>query len=130
MSKYYYGNNYKEAISNSPVEIDSAEQLEDYEENYNFVIPVDEVEEDEQANERLENIKIEGRIGTWYEIDRLTHNGITYVLFESEIWGDDAPAVVIKYTDNRTNKNEIPESWKIGETFDSIDIFLEDKGIL
>lgn len=126
MSKYYYGNSYKEAISNSPVEINSAQQLEDYEDNYNFVIPVNEVEEDE----RLENIKIEGRIGTWYEIDRLTHNGVTYVLFESEIWGGDAPAVVIKYTDNRTNKNKIPESWEIGETFDSIDIFLEDEDIL
>ncbi len=54
MSKYYYGNSYKEAISNSPVEIDSAEQLEDYEENYNFVIPVDEVELDEEEEDDLE----------------------------------------------------------------------------
>ena len=79
---------------------------------------------------KLDNIKIEGRIGTWYEIDHLTHNGVTYVLFESEIWGDEAPAVVIKYTDDRTNKREIPKENEVGETFDDIETALEDEEIL
>lgn len=30
----------------------------------------------------LENIKIEGRIGTWYEIDRLEKDGFIYMMFE------------------------------------------------
>lgn len=41
--KYYYGNDYSEAISNPPVEIISASKLREYEENYNVVIPVTEV---------------------------------------------------------------------------------------
>lgn len=41
--KYYYGNDYNEAISNPPVEIKSASKLRRYEENYNVVIPVTEV---------------------------------------------------------------------------------------
>lgn len=40
--KYYYGNDYNEAISNPPVEIGSASKLRRYEENYNVVIPVTE----------------------------------------------------------------------------------------
>lgn len=49
--KYYYGNDYKEAISNSPVTIRSAKQLREYEENYNFVIPEDEVDFEEEEEE-------------------------------------------------------------------------------
>ena len=79
---------------------------------------------------KLENIKIEGRIGTWYEIDHLTHNGVTYVLFESEDFGDEAGAIVIEYTDDRTRDGEIPEDCEICETWDSIDVALEDEGIL
>ena len=41
--KYYYGNDYNEAISNPSVEIESASKLRRYEENYNVVIPVTEV---------------------------------------------------------------------------------------
>ena len=47
--KYYYGNSYKEAVSNSPVNIKSAKQLRQYEENYTWVIPVEEtLPEDEE----------------------------------------------------------------------------------
>ena len=88
------------------------------------------LDRERQPHMKLENIKIEERIGTWYDIDHLTHNGVTYVLFESEIWGGDAPAVVIKYTDDRTRKGEIPKDCEICETFDSIDIALEDAEIL
>ena len=42
--KYYYGNSYKEAVSNSPVEINSSKVLKQYQEVYNVVIPEDEVE--------------------------------------------------------------------------------------
>lgn len=36
--KYYYGNSYKEALSNEPIEIKDCETLEQYKENYMFVI--------------------------------------------------------------------------------------------
>ena len=37
--KYYYGNSYKEAISNPPVEIKTVKQLREYEAQYVFVFP-------------------------------------------------------------------------------------------
>lgn len=83
-----------------------------------------------QPSTELDNIKIEGRIGTWYEINRFTYNGETYVLFESEDFGDEAEAVVIKYTDDRTRDGEIPESYEICTTYDDIETALEDEGIL
>lgn len=83
-----------------------------------------------QPNTELDNIKIEGRIGTWYEIDRLTHNEETYVLFESEDFGDEAEAVIIKYTDDRTRDGEIPKNYEICTTYDDIETALEDEEIL
>lgn len=44
--KYYYGNSYKEAIGNPPVEIRTTKQLRQYEEVYSFVIPVNDDEEE------------------------------------------------------------------------------------
>lgn len=79
---------------------------------------------------KLDNIKIEERVGTWYDIAHLTHNGVTYVLFESEIYGDEAPAVVIKYTDERTRNREIPKECEVCLTMDDIETALEDEGIL
>lgn len=49
--KYYYGNDYKEALSNDPVEITSTKQLREYEECYNVVIPADDEEEEELEEE-------------------------------------------------------------------------------
>jgi len=43
--KYYYGNSYKEALSNDPVEIDSTELLEKYKEVYSNVFLAEEDEE-------------------------------------------------------------------------------------
>ena len=40
--RYYYGNSYKEAIANNPVEITDVKILKAYEEVYNVVIPADE----------------------------------------------------------------------------------------
>lgn len=45
---YYYGNDWKEAVSNPPVDIKSAKQLAQYEDNYNVVVPANEVEEDKE----------------------------------------------------------------------------------
>lgn len=39
--KYFYGNSYKEALSNNPVEIESPEILEAYKENYSNVFPAE-----------------------------------------------------------------------------------------
>ena len=130
MSRYYYGNSYKEAISNSPVEIDSEKQLEDYEENYNFVIPVDEVEFDEEEEETLENVKLEDYEGTWYEIDRKDVLNLTYILFESEDFGDETGHLVIEYTDERNSEGEIPEKYEICETFDDLETALEENDLL
>lgn len=51
MGKYYYGNSFKEAVSNPPVTIKSDKQLRSYKENYIWVIPADEVEEDEEEED-------------------------------------------------------------------------------
>lgn len=88
------------------------------------------LDRERQPHMKLDNIKIEGRIGTWYDIDHLTHNGVTYVLFESEDFGSDAACLVIRYTDYRTREREIPEDCEVAETFDDIETCLEDEGIL
>ena len=48
--KYYYGNSYKDALRNGPIEIKTTDALRSYEENYSVVIPADEIglDEDEQ----------------------------------------------------------------------------------
>lgn len=38
--KYYYGNSYKEALANDPVELTTIEQYQQYTDNYSVVIPV------------------------------------------------------------------------------------------
>lgn len=84
--------------------------------------------------------EIEGRYGTWYEIDKMKVGDDTYKLCESCDWGDEAGAIVVKvpktpYTVKKTPLNDervyiIPKDCEVGETFDSIDVFLEDNGIL
>lgn len=53
--KYYYGNSYKEAVSNDPVEINSTRILQQYQDVYNVVISVDDVDDvdDEYDEEGL-----------------------------------------------------------------------------
>ena len=41
MGKYYYGSSYKEALSNSPITIKTEKQLRQYEDNYTWVIPLE-----------------------------------------------------------------------------------------
>ena len=57
--KYYYGNDYKEAVSNNPVEIKSAKVLEAYKRNYNVVIPENEVNGEDEAPQKVWFIKFE-----------------------------------------------------------------------
>ena len=64
--------------------------------------------------ETLENIRIEGRTGTWYEIDRNDR----YILFESEEYGDEAGHILTDY-----DLQEVCETWdSLEETVD----YLED----
>lgn len=44
---------------------------------------------------KQDNIKIEGYKGTWYVVDKTIYNGKRYYLLESEIWGDEAPCLII-----------------------------------
>ena len=46
--KFYYGNSYKEAVSNKPVEIRTLKQLRAYHDNYTWVIPVNDSEDEEE----------------------------------------------------------------------------------
>lgn len=41
--KYYYGDSFKDALANEPVEIKSTKTLEQYQEMYWVVIPASEV---------------------------------------------------------------------------------------
>ena len=49
--KYYYGNSYKEAISNDPVEINSTRELQQYQDVYNVVIPVADVDDEDAEDD-------------------------------------------------------------------------------
>lgn len=83
--------------------------------------------------------EIEGRYGTWYEIDKMKVGDDTYKLYESCDWGDEAGAIVVQLPNTpleikRLSTGElvyvIPEDCEIAETFDDIETALEDEGIL
>ena len=83
--------------------------------------------------------KIEGRVFTWYEIDRMQVANDTYVLFESCEYGDEAGAILVKLPSKPLEIKTlvsgepvyvIPEDCEISETFDDIVTALEDEGIL
>ncbi len=83
--------------------------------------------------------KIEGRIFTWYEIDRMQVANDTYVLFESCEYGDEAGAILVKLPSKPLEIKTlvsgepvyvIPEDCEISETFNDIVTALEDEGIL
>lgn len=84
--------------------------------------------------------EIEGRYGTWYEIDEMKVGDDSYKLYESCDWGDEAGAIVIKvprrpYAIKKLSLSDervyvIPKECEVCETFDSLDIALEDEGIL
>ena len=84
--------------------------------------------------------EIEGRYGTWYEIDEMKVGDDTYKLYESCDWGDEAGAIVIKvprkpYAIKKLSLSDervyvIPKECEVCETFDDIESALEDEGIL
>ena len=84
--------------------------------------------------------EIEGRYGTWYEIDEMKNRDDTYKLYESCDWGDEAGAIVIKvpsvpYVIKKCSMSDervyvIPKECEVCETFDDIESALEDEGIL
>lgn len=48
--KYYYGNSWKEAVSNPPVEIRTTKQLVQYEQNYAVVIAANAIDGAKKEN--------------------------------------------------------------------------------
>lgn len=54
--KYYYGNSYKEAFSNDPVEIKTTEALRSYEQIYSVVVSADEIDDDDDDDELEEEL--------------------------------------------------------------------------
>lgn len=50
--KYYYGNSMKEALSNEPVEIRTTKQLQDYEREYNVVVPARDFKESKKKEKK------------------------------------------------------------------------------
>ena len=87
-------------------------------------------------NWEYENIRIEGRVGTWYEIDRRYVNNQLYVLFEHEEFGDETAGVVCIIPPiqkliqvGKGHYNVIPREYEVGETWDDIDTALQDLGV-
>ena len=83
--------------------------------------------------------EIEGRYGTWYEIDKMKVGDDTYRLYESCDWGDEAGAIVVQLPNTPLEIKKlytgelvyvIPEDCEIAETYDDITSTLEDNGIL
>lgn len=103
--KYYYGNDYNEAISNQPVEIRSANNLRRYEENYNVVIPVAEVAdlvlEEDDYDETDEGISVDKSVfddyreGTYINI--LFPDDNDEKLFSYKMVGEDDERIYFEY---------------------------------
>ena len=85
---YYYGNDYMEAIANEPVKISKTKTLRQYEDCYNFIIPIDEVFENEdnfetkkELNEFIEENNLEDfffyKDGKWWILYYNTKEEIT-----------------------------------------------------
>ena len=60
-------------------------------------------------NPQLENIKIEGRTGTWYVIEIIEQDGTTYYLLESEQHGDEADHIVATWNNGESFLDEVNE---------------------
>lgn len=88
--------------------------------------------------EIYEHIKIWGRTGTWYEIDKKFVKDKLYVLFESEQWGDETSCLLVEIppinkviitNEGGKLKRYIPAEYEVGETYDDIETALEDYNI-
>lgn len=60
--------------------------------------------------------RFRGRKGTWYMIDMDYIHGRRYYLYESEIWGDDAPHLAVNY-----------EGRVMCETYDDLHTAIEEE---
>ena len=136
----YYPNGEAVDISVSISEDEDYDQLAEYflkeYEGFKSVVISDNGEITENPDL---DYKIEGRIFTWYEIDRMQVANDTYVLFESCEYGDEAGAILVKLPSKPLEIKTlvsgepvyvIPEDCEISETFDDIVTALEDEGIL
>ena len=59
---------------------------------------------------KLENIKVKGYVGTWYEVDRRTYNGKELIMMENEQEGDELPWLIIN-TDHEEVLGDVYNSW-------------------
>ena len=92
----------------------------------------------ESLNKELEDIKIEGYYDLWYEIDRKTVKGKTYILFENQEYGDETSHVVCilpKKFEKKTLKSGkevdlITKDYVVCDTDDNIDTALQDEGVI
>lgn len=81
----------------------------------------------------LSEIKVEGRIKTWSEIDHYKVKDAIYILLENDTYGDECACLVIKLPPTFTRVNGrilIPKEYEICETYDNIKIALCDEGII
>lgn len=65
----------------------------------------------------MENLRIQGYKGTWYVIDECFYNGKKYYMLESEIWGDEVPALIVNSDMNIVIDNM---GFKIDDVYDDI----------
>jgi len=56
-------------------------------------------------NGNIENIKVEGRTGTWYAIDKEVLKGRTFYIMESEQHGDEAEWIVVNTKFEEVNED-------------------------
>lgn len=48
-----------------------------------------------EVKKEISGLAVKGHSGTWYEIDRKEYLGNTYILLQSEQWGDEANGLLI-----------------------------------
>ena len=75
---------------------------------------------------KKDGIRFPGFRGTWYRVNSVVIGEVTFELFESEIWGDDA-AGIIATEDGRV---VCPEAWNgfgdLDEAIDNGDVTVSD----
>jgi hypothetical protein len=72
----------------------------------------------------LENVKINSHVGKWYQIDSKIINSVEYLLMESEIYGDEAPCIIVK-----ADSPKIPFLENIYNGFDDLIEYFESYNI-
>ena len=52
------------------------------------------------VNMKTDGLKVEGHRGTWYVVNYTMFKGKQVFLLESEIWGDEAPYIIVDKYNN------------------------------